>query len=156
MILVTGGMAQGKRAFVERELLAGEAEGRKKEHKAEWTDGAEASWEEAAAARYLFNFHRLVRRIIAGEASAMPSDSCEVLTASEDAPASFSPVDLARLLFRARPDRIVVTDEVGCGIVPVDKGERDYREAAGRICCGLAACSDQVWRVSCGLGMRIK
>ena len=34
--------------------------------------------------------------------------------------------------------------------------EREWREACGRVCTKLAAYADQVTRVCCGLGTRIK
>lgn len=54
------------------------------------------------------------------------------------------------------PDLILVSDEIGYGIVPMDAFEREYREAAGRICCMLAQKADMVIRVCCGLGNVIK
>ena len=53
-------------------------------------------------------------------------------------------------------DRILVTDEIGYGIVPIDPFEREYREETGRICCLLAEKSEEVWRVCCGIGTRLK
>ena len=53
-------------------------------------------------------------------------------------------------------NRIIICDEIGCGLVPVDAFEREYREAAGRICTVLAEHADEVYRVVCGIGMRIK
>ena len=54
------------------------------------------------------------------------------------------------------PDAFVTADEIGCGIVPMEAFERDYRETDGRICQRIAAYSEEVHRVICGLGMRIK
>ena len=51
---------------------------------------------------------------------------------------------------------VVTADEVGCGIVPTDAFERAYREAAGRVNCLLAERADQVIRMVCGIGVRIK
>ena len=64
--------------------------------------------------------------------------------------------DLAEQILQENPDLIVVTAEVGYGLVPVDAFERQYREAVGRICTNLAACADRVDRVQCGIGTRIK
>ncbi|MBO4367093.1 MAG: bifunctional adenosylcobinamide kinase/adenosylcobinamide-phosphate guanylyltransferase [Clostridia bacterium] len=57
---------------------------------------------------------------------------------------------------REKPDRVIVADEVGAGIVPIDAGERAYREAVGRALCVIAQFSQEVWRVTCGIGVRIK
>ena len=64
--------------------------------------------------------------------------------------------DLAEQILQENPELIVVTAEVGYGLVPVDAFERQYREAVGRICTNLAACADRVDRVQCGIGTRIK
>ena len=42
----------------------------------------------------------------------------------------------SRPLFRR--DAAVICDEVGCGVVPMEKKERDWRERVGRTCCALA------------------
>ena len=52
--------------------------------------------------------------------------------------------------------KIIICDEVGCGIIPLDKSDRVYREALGRFLCDLAANSDTVIRVTAGIGQFIK
>lgn len=54
------------------------------------------------------------------------------------------------------PDCILICDEVGNGIVPMDPLEREYRERVGRIQIRLAARADRVDRVFCGIGQRLK
>lgn len=61
-----------------------------------------------------------------------------------------------RGLIDKMPDVIIISDEVGCGIVPLEKGEREYRECVGRILCELAKEADTVERVHCGIGQVIK
>lgn len=51
---------------------------------------------------------------------------------------------------------VVVCREVGCGVVPMDRGDRDWREAVGRLCCALAREAEAVYRLQCGLAMRLK
>ena len=51
------------------------------------------------------------------------------------------------------PDVVILCDEVGCGVVPIDPGERSWREAVGRLCCVLARRADRVERIFCGLSM---
>ncbi len=50
---------------------------------------------------------------------------------------------------------IIIGDEVGCGIVPVDEKLRRFREVYGRLMVRLARRASQVWRVYCGIGERI-
>ena len=54
------------------------------------------------------------------------------------------------------PDLILICDEVGGGIVPIEKAQRDYRECVGRILCKLADEAETVERVCCGVGQTIK
>ena len=66
------------------------------------------------------------------------------------------PYVFAERLMQENPDAFVTADEIGCGIVPMEAFERDYRETDGRICQRIAAYSEEVHRVICGLGMRNK
>lgn len=54
------------------------------------------------------------------------------------------------------PDSIIISDEVGNGIVPADAFEREYRERTGRILVELAKKAEEVERVICGIGQKIK
>ena len=54
------------------------------------------------------------------------------------------------------PDCIIISDEIGNGIVPMDAFEREYRERCGRILVNLAKEADEVVRVVCGIGQKIK
>ena len=53
-------------------------------------------------------------------------------------------------------DAVVIADEIGCGVVPIDRNDRAWREAAGRALCVLAQKSESVTRVVCGIGVHIK
>lgn len=53
-------------------------------------------------------------------------------------------------------DTIVIADEIGNGIVPLDAFERGYREQTGRAEILLAKKADEVVRVICGIGQQIK
>ena len=53
-------------------------------------------------------------------------------------------------------ETILISDDVSCGVVPVDPVLRAWREASGRANNALAREADQVWRVFCGLGQRLK
>ena len=50
----------------------------------------------------------------------------------------------------------VICDEVGCGVVPLERADRERREAIGRLCCALAREAQAVYRLQCGLAMRLK
>ena len=57
---------------------------------------------------------------------------------------------------KKNPDCIIICDEIGNGIVPMDPFERVYRERTGRIQVKLAADAEEVERVVCGIAQRIK
>ena len=57
---------------------------------------------------------------------------------------------------KEHPDCILICDEIGNGIVPMEAEERIYRERTGRILEQLAAQADEVVRVVCGIGQKIK
>lgn len=59
-------------------------------------------------------------------------------------------------LFAGNKIEVVLTDEIGCGIVPVDAFEREYRETVGRQCCILAQRAGKVQRVVAGIANTIK
>ena len=59
-------------------------------------------------------------------------------------------------LLRENADAVIITDETGCGIIPAVKEERLFREWLGRAQCNIAAASDEVIKVTCGLGVKIK
>lgn len=54
------------------------------------------------------------------------------------------------------PEIIIISDQIGNGIVPVDVFEREYRERTGRILVNLADRAEEVVRVICGIGQKIK
>ena len=51
---------------------------------------------------------------------------------------------------------VIVCNEVGCGLVPVDEGERLWRERVGRVCTRLAGDAEAVVRLVCGIPQYIK
>lgn len=64
--------------------------------------------------------------------------------------------DYAIKLLQLNPDAIVICDEIGLGIVPLDPFERYWREETGRALCILAAGAEHVIRVYCGIPQEIK
>ncbi len=53
-------------------------------------------------------------------------------------------------------DITIISTEIGYGVVPMEKGDREWRETVGRTCCYIAKKADEVVRVVCGVGNRIK
>ena len=52
--------------------------------------------------------------------------------------------------------QLLISDEIGYGLVPIDDFEREYREFHGRVITELAEKADCVERVVCGIPQRIK
>ena len=98
-------------------------------------DGAEIAPDALTNFNILDRFHILVRREIENGGDAE---------------------QLARALIAENPALVIVCDEVGLGVVPIDAFERKWREAVGRALCVSAQEACEVTRVSCGIGVRIK
>ena len=84
--------------------------------------------------RILVNYHGFVR---------------QAMSRGEDV------LELTRQVLASGPD-IITMDEVGCGIVPMERWERDYREAVGAAGQLLAAGASEVYRVMAGIPVRIR
>lgn len=56
----------------------------------------------------------------------------------------------------ASPDILFISDEIGCGIVPLDPEERQWREVTGRVLIALAAEATEVIRMTAGIPQVIK
>lgn len=50
----------------------------------------------------------------------------------------------------------IISDEIGNGIVPIEKKERIYRELVGRLLIEIATNSQKVGRITCGILIWIK
>ena len=114
MVLIVGGMAQGKLDFARRELGV-----------AAWSEGA------LGEADCVHGLQQAIRET---------PDWREALARWRE----------------AHPDGVIICDEVGCGVTPLDRADREWRERVGRTCCWLAERAEAVYRVRCGLGARIK
>ena len=101
----------------------------------DWVNGVDADWEMIASAQGILGFHEFIRK--------------EMKNGNDVS-------ELAEHLIRVNPQVVLVSDEVGYGVVPIDAFDRAYREAVGRVCTKLAAYSTQVTRVVCGIGTVIK
>lgn len=100
-----------------------------------WVGGADADWNLIGTAKGILNFHEFIRNEMQKKKDVS---------------------GLAEQLISCNPDVVLVSDEVGYGVVPIDAFDRAYREAVGRICTKLAAYSSDVTRVVCGIGTVIK
>lgn len=63
---------------------------------------------------------------------------------------------LARALSVQRSPVVIVTNEVGSGIVPENALARAFRDAAGELNQKIAAVADEVWLAVAGLPLKVK
>ena len=100
-----------------------------------WIKGKDATEEELKCAQGVLDFQEYIKKELA---------------AGRDV------YHLAGLLLEENPYLVLVCQEVGYGVVPVDAFERKYREAVGRVCTQLASGAKRVTRVICGIGTVIR
>ena len=131
MILIIGGFAQGKLHYVKQRYVHCE-DGRE----VTVLDGTLALPAGTGAGQMIVNhLHRYIR---------------EQLRQGTD------PEAMIENFGKEHPDCILICDEIGNGIVPMEAEERTYRERTGRIMEQFAAQADEVVRVVCGIGQKIK
>ena len=53
-------------------------------------------------------------------------------------------------------EKILICEDISCGVVPMDAEAREWREAVGRMNAALAAQADTVTRIFCGLPLELK
>jgi adenosyl cobinamide kinase/adenosyl cobinamide phosphate guanylyltransferase len=114
MILVIGGIASGKRAYVKETWGYGDA------------DLADAVLDDRPV---LFNLQELV---------------------------AMDPQGAAELLPHLVEKAVIICNEVGCGVVPLERTDRIWREAVGRLCILLASRAERVIRMHSGIPLVIK
>lgn len=141
MIVVIGGAYQGKLEFARRlwKETWKQDGGGTHEDAPSCADGRRDRLERAWEAPVIDGFHHYIRRMIETEES--PEEQV---------------TKLIREILQKNPRAIIVMDEIGYGIVPVDPKERMYREVAGMAGQLLAREAKQVYRVICGIGTKIK
>ena len=108
---------------------------KKKYPEVKWVDGKTADINDVFSAEGILDFNEFISRELKAD-----NDISE----------------LAKKLINENPDVIIVSNEIGYGVVPMDAFDRKYRETVGRICTKLAFFSSQVTRVVCGIGTVIK
>lgn len=99
--------------------------------------GADISFDQAAAGEFdtLLHVEELVLRLMrAGE----------------------EPQGFIQAALPAWKGKVITADEVGCGIVPMEKEMRRFRDEAGFCAQLLALEADEVFRMVCGISQKIK
>ncbi|MDO4323655.1 MAG: bifunctional adenosylcobinamide kinase/adenosylcobinamide-phosphate guanylyltransferase [Lachnospiraceae bacterium] len=148
MKLIIGGAYQGKLAYAKKEYHLTEG----------WLDGGTCPPEAILSCSGIYNFHEYVKRMVNTDNIVSESEQFSRIFLQTD---NLSGLEqqaeaFAEMLCRKNPDIVIISNELGYGVVPMEKEDRLWREAVGRICTGLASRADEVIRVVCGMGQRLK
>lgn len=126
MILVTGSYGDNKRDYVVNELGIKDTE---------ILNGETCSIDDSKKYRCIENYHKLVKRLIES---------------------GINPLEFTENLINENGLSVIVIDEIGCGIVPIEKSERIWRESVGKCGSLIAKNSEKVIRICCGIPVVIK
>ena len=152
MKLVIGGAYQGKLAYA------------KEKYKIEdgWIDGRTCGFGEILSCRGIYCFHEYIKRLLFCTEDEI-SNVSYVRDAGISAISGNNLIHLEEnagrfvdMLYEKNREIVIISNELGYGIVPMEKKDRIWRETVGRICTCAAACADEVVRVVCGIGMILK
>lgn len=135
MRLIVGGAHQGKKEAAMK-ILGREMETGTKAI----ADGGRDSFEAALKGKLVLNFHEYIRRFSYLE----PEDARGKMRL------------FLEQLKKENPAVTVVSDEIGCGIVPMAKEDRLWRDLLGEALQDLAVESAEVYRVICGCVQTLK
>lgn len=141
MRLIIGGAYQGKLEYALR--VTGFA-------RETFLDGKNCEMEAIFGAKGINGFHEYVKRYLEIKDGGVSDPAAGVI----DSAALME--ELAEELWQRNPQLVLITNELGYGVVPCDGKDRRWREATGRICTKLAKKAEKVTRVVCGIGMDLK
>lgn len=127
MKMIIGGAYQGKRAYAEKAYQI-----------SIWAEGEDCGQEELFSCRGIADFHLYLHRLL------------------QEGKEQYVREQLVKELSKKNPELVIVTNELGYGIVPVDPFDRNWREVTGRVCTELAFCAEEVIRVVCGIPVILK
>ena len=126
MKLITGGAYQGKLDFAIKKYNI---------NTTEIVNGETFDVADLSNIRCINNYHLLVKKFLEnGE----------------------NPILETNKIISENPDIIIIIDEIGNGIIPLERSERIWREQVGKVGCLLAEKADTVERIICGIAIKIK
>ena len=176
LILITGGARSGKSAFAERLALSGErvlfvatAEALDDEMARRISahqSGRPAEWDTLEEPR---NLADAIRETISHDAPRYDTVVVDCLTmwvsnlllfyegkADAEGKIICAATDMLEVCDASSARWIVVTNEVGLGIVPSSSLARAYRDALGRVNSLVASRADKVYLMAAGLALELK
>lgn len=126
MKLIIGGAYQGKMDYVMSKY---------KITAEKIADGAALNVSRISDFECINNFHLLVKNLLENNRN---------------------PIELTEKILLENPDVIIILNEIGNGIIPLERSERIWREEVGRVGCFLAERAESVERIVCGSAVKIK
>lgn len=126
MIMITGGAFSGKKDYAKKRFGFSDEE---------ILNGENCSLEAVFSAKCIADYQLIVKRLL--------EENADVQTFTER-------------LCKENPNAIVIINEIGAGIIPLEKSDRIWREETGRAGCLIARNSSEVIRLACGIPTTIK
>lgn len=126
MIMITGGAFSGKKDYAKKRFGFLDEE---------ILNGENCSPEAVFSAKCIADYQLIVKRLL--------EENADVQTFTER-------------LCKENPNAVVIINEIGAGIIPLEKNDRIWREETGRSGCLIARNSSEVIRLACGIPTTIK
>lgn len=126
MIMITGGAFSGKKVYAKERFGFSDDD---------ILNGENCSLNAVFSAKCIADYQLIVKRLL--------EEKADVQTFTER-------------LCKENPNAIVIINEIGAGIIPLEKSDRIWREETGRSGCLIARNSSEVIRLACGIPTTIK
>lgn len=126
MIMITGGAFQGKREYAKKRFGFFDED---------ILNGGNCELEAVLTAKCVTDYQLAVKHLLEENAD---------------------PEEFTRRLCRENSGAVIIINEIGGGIIPLEKSERIWREETGRSGCIIAENSCEVIRLVCGIPTKIK
>lgn len=126
MIMITGGAFSGKKDYAKKRFDFSDDD---------ILNGENCSLNAVFSAKCIADYQLIVKRLL--------EEKADVQTFTER-------------LCRENPNAVVIINEIGAGIIPLEKSDRIWREETGRSGCLIARNSSEVIRLACGIPTTIK
>lgn len=126
MIMITGGAFSGKKVYAKERFGLSDDD---------ILNGENCSLNAVFSAKCIADYQLIVKRLL--------EENADVQTFTER-------------LCRENPNAVVIINEIGAGIIPLEKSDRIWREETGRSGCLIARNSSEVIRLACGIPTTIK
>lgn len=126
MIMITGGAYQGKTEYAKQRFGFSDDE---------ILSGGSCKLDAVFAAKCVTEYHLLIKRLLERNTDV---------------------TEFSRRLCRENSGAVIIINEIGGGIIPIEKSERIWREETGRAGCIIAENSREVIRLVCGIPVKIK